>query len=85
MVNGSAKLKDGVTRLHDGSGELHDGMTEFDKMGIKKIADAVGDADELIEKLRALSEISADYNSFVGNGDIEDSTVRFIYKTDSID
>ena len=51
---------------------------------ISKIADAAGGADELIERVRALSDISKAYTSFSGNDDIKDSKVRFIYKTESI-
>lgn len=84
LVSGTDKMKDGVSTLCDGSRELSEGMERFDDECISKIADAAGGADELIERVRALSDISKAYTSFSGNDDIKDSKVRFIYKTDSI-
>lgn len=84
LVSGTDKMKDGVSKLCDGSRELSEGMERFDDECISKIADAAGGADELIERVRALLDISKAYTSFSGNDDIKYSKVRFIYKTESI-
>ncbi|WP_281532189.1 hypothetical protein [Anaerocolumna aminovalerica] len=86
LKEGSNALVDGVTQLKDGAKKLSDGLKEFNEQGVEKLIDAVdGDLNGLINRLRATSEISKDYKSFAGIKDDMDGSVRFIYKTDTIE
>ena len=74
-------LTEGVTKLADGSGELADGLAQFNEEGITKIIDLVdGDLGNIVDRFRAVKNVSADYETFTGgNGE-----VKFIYRTESI-
>jgi putative membrane protein len=86
LKEGSGALVDGVSQLKDGAKQLSDGLKEFNEQGVQKLIDAVdGDLNGLIDRLRATSEISKDYKSFAGISDDMDGSVRFIYKTDTIE
>ena len=86
LKEGSSELVDGVSQLKDGAKQLSDGLKEFNDQGVQKLIDAVdGDLNGLIDRLRATSEISKDYKSFAGIKDDMDGSVRFIYKTDTIE
>ncbi|MCR5324886.1 MAG: hypothetical protein K6E85_16640 [Lachnospiraceae bacterium] len=74
-------LIDGVTQLKDGAGQLSDGMNEFNEKGIEKLVEAVdGDLAGLVERLKAVAEVSKNYKSFSGLSDQMDGEVKFIYK-----
>ncbi len=82
---GSALIK-GVSKLKNGSGELSDGMTVFNKDGIQKLTDAVKEnLDGIVARLRATIDASKHYKSFAGKSDNMDGTVKFIYRTASIE
>lgn len=85
LKDGSSSLIDGISELKDGSKELSDGMNEFDETGIQKIVSALdGDLSDIVERLKALRDISAESNSFSGASEDMDSSVKFIYTTESI-
>ncbi|MBO4414841.1 MAG: hypothetical protein J5824_02525 [Lachnospiraceae bacterium] len=74
-------LIDGVTQLRDGAGRLSDGMKEFNEKGIEKLVEAVdGDLEGLVERFKAVTEVSKNYKSFSGLSDEMDGEVKFIYK-----
>ena len=74
-------LIDGVTQLRDGAGALSDGMKEFNEKGIEKLVDAVdGDLEGLLERFKAVAEVSKEYKSFAGLSDEMDGNVKFIYR-----
>jgi putative membrane protein len=86
LKEGSSSLIDGVTQLKDGAMQLSDGLTEFDEKGIQKLIDALdGDLNGLITRIRATADVSKDYNSFSGIPDDMTGSVKFIYRTDSIE
>ncbi len=79
-------MVDGVTELKDGSMQLSDGMKEFDEEGIQKLVDAAGgDVGDIIARLRAMVDLSKDYQSFAGIADGTEGSVKFIFTTDSIE
>lgn len=78
-------LLSGVNDLKDGALQLSDGLAELNEEGIQKLADAVnGDLSPMLTRLRATADVSKRYRSFAGLSDDLDGTVKFVYKTDSI-
>lgn len=78
-------LKDGITQLRDGAEKLSEGLDEFNGKAVQKLVDAVdGDLESLAERLRAMQDISRNYNSFSGISEEMEGSVKFIYRTDGI-
>ena len=85
LKNGAPALTDGVSQLADGAMQLRDGLREFNEQGVQKLIDALdGDVEGLLNRVRAVAEVSSDYRSFSGLSDEMDGSVKFIYRTDSI-
>lgn len=85
LSDGSDKLIDGVGELKDGAKELKDGMIEYNDEAISKLTEM--DTDELqevIDRLKATSSVSESYNSFTGDNNGMDSSVKFIYKINAV-
>ena len=86
LKNGIPALADGVTQLRDGSLKLSDGLKEFNEKGIQKIIDTVdGDLSGLVERVKAVINVSKSYRNFAGISDEMNGQVKFIYRTDGID
>lgn len=82
----SAALPDGAQQLTNGAMQLSDGLKELNEQGVKKLADAVnGDLNGLVARVRATVDVSKDYDNFAGKATGTDGTVRFVYRTDSIE
>lgn len=80
----SAALPDGVSKLTDGAMQLSEGIQTLNDEGIQKLADFVnGDVEDLIDRMKAVVDVSKDYNNFSGIADGMDGSVKFIYKTGS--
>ena len=85
LKNGAPALVDGVTQLRDGAMQLSDGLKEFNEKGVEKLVDVVeGDLDGLLERVKAIADVSANYRSFSGLSEDMDGQVKFIYRTDAI-
>ena len=92
LAEGADKLTSGVKELLEGAKELMNGMRTFDEEGIQKLSSLVeDDAKELIDRVKALQELSTEYTSFDGIEGSERSigkdseSVRFVIRTDSIE
>lgn len=86
LYDGSFALVDGVKLLKDGSLSLNSGLKTYKEQGVKVLVKAVdGDVKGLVNRLKAISKVSAEYKSFSGINSDMDGKVDFIYKTDSID
>ncbi len=86
LKDGIAKLVDGVTELKDGSKTLYDGMKEFKETGIDKLVDYFdGDVEDLLNRVRATADASKEYTNFGGIDDGARGSVRFVYRTGSIE
>ena len=85
LRDGVPALRSGVSQLRDGAKQLDEGLGTFNTDGISKLTkilrDDVGSASE---RLKAIINVSRDYNSFSGITDETDGNVKFIYRTDSI-
>lgn len=85
LQSGGKTLIGGISELKNGSETLSSGMNEFNETGIKKLVEAFdGDMGKLIERLRALKEVSEEYQSFSGKAEGMCGSVKFIYKTAGI-
>ncbi|NLU24219.1 MAG: hypothetical protein GXW99_05780 [Clostridiales bacterium] len=81
----SGLLIDGVSQLKDGSMQLSDGLKQLNEQGIQKLADAVdGDLTGLTDRLQAMADLSKGYTSFSGAPEGVESSVKFVFRTDSI-
>ena len=85
MKNGAPALVSGVTQLRDGAMQLSDGLKEFNEKGVQKLVDLVdNDLDGLLERVKAIADVSKNYRSFAGISEDMDGQVKFIYRTDAI-
>ncbi len=84
MKESAPALIDGIGELKDGAMQLRDGLAQFSEKITEKL-DACGvSPEELSVRIKALSDISKEYTSFAGAADGTDSSVKFIYRTDSV-
>ena len=85
LSDGSDKLIDGISQLKDGSKELKDGMIEYNDEAISKLTDMdTNELQEVIDRMKATSSVSENYNSFTGDNNGMDSSVKFIYKINAV-
>lgn len=85
LQTNAALLPDGVSQLKDGAMQLSDGLKQLNEEGIQKIADLLeGDLKQIMTRLKAILDVSKDYNNYSGIRDGMDGSVKFIYKTDSV-
>ena len=85
LSDGTTQFKDGVRKLSDGALQLSDGIKEFNEQGVQKLVDAVnGDLAGLSARVKAMIDVSKDYQSFSGKDADTSGSVKFIYRTDEI-
>ena len=85
LSDGSDKLIDGISQLKDGSKELKDGMVEYNDEAISKLTDMdTEELQEMIDRMKATSSVSENYDSFTGSNDGMNSSVKFIYKINAV-
>ena len=86
LSDGSAALENGAEELYDGTQTLKTGMAQYKEEGIGKILDAVEETDltEIYDKLKALIDAAADYNSFTGTAQGVNGSVTFIIRTEAV-
>lgn len=85
LNDATTQIVDGVDQLTDGSHELADGMVEFDEEGISKIVNSYnGDIKPLTDRLQAMLDAGKEYQNFSGVAEGVNSSVKFIYKLDSV-
>lgn len=86
LKDGISKLLDGVNEFADGTLDLKDGVIKFNEEGIQKLADVVNeDLDKFYEYLKAVQDYAEEYTSYAGCEDDVECSVKFIYKTGSIE
>ena len=85
LRDGGKALSDGVSQLEEGGKELDDGMKKFKEEAIDKIIGIYSDdLEPLSERVKALTKLSGEYNSFSGHAEGVESEVKFIYETAAI-
>lgn len=86
LNSGISKLLDGVLELVNGTGDLKDGVIQFNEEGIQQLAEIVNqDLESYYNRFQALQDYADEYTSFAGCQDDVTCSVKFIYKTDSIE
>jgi len=85
LASGCSTLASGQNKLLSGAQELNTGMEQLYDQGIKKIVDLCKDAEGYAGKLDSLQKASKEYDIFTEKSSGMDSTVKFVYRTDSID
>lgn len=86
LKSGVSKLLEGVNELANGTGDLKDGVIKFNEEGISKLADVVNNnLETYYDRLKAVQDYAEEYTSFAGCEKDVECSVKFIYKTDSID
>ena len=86
MKDSSPALVDGITKLKDGSMQLSEGLTQFNEEGIKKLTKALnGNVEGLTKRIRAMVSLAKNHSTFPGSAENGAGSIKFIYKTDSIE
>ncbi len=76
-------LYGGVVKLDNGINNLSSGVSTFNKEGINKISDMVnGDLKIKEDKMKQLTKLSDEYNSFTTNNNLKNSETKFILVID---
>lgn len=86
LYTGSKELASGAEELSGGCLDLKEGMRKFYDDGIAKLLDAMdGDYSDLLDRLKTTAQAGRDYQSFSGIADGMTGSVKFIFRTDSVD
>ena len=85
LSDGTDAIIDGVGELSDGAHKLADGITEFSEDGIDEIINSYnGDIEPLVDRIQAVLDASADYQTYTDIADGVNGSVKFIIKTDAV-
>lgn len=83
---GAGTLSEGAAALAEGNRTLADGMAEYKTEAIDKLTDMFdGDLTKLTDRVKALSDMGKDYQSFAGISSEMKGTTRFVIETEGID
>lgn len=93
LSNGLAQLQSncpallsGVGQLKDGAAQLKDGLQQLSDEGVDKLVKAAdGDIAGLTDRLKALSEISAQAQNYGGLAKDATGSVKYIWKLDGVE
>ena len=85
LSDGTDAIIDGVGELSDGAHQLADGITEFSEDGIDEIINSYnGDIEPLVDRIQAVLDAGADYQTYTDIADGVNGSVKFIIKTDAV-
>ena len=85
LSDGTSAIIDGVGELSDGAHKLADGITEFSEEGIDEIINSYnGDIEPLVDRIQAVLDAGADYQTYTDIADGVNGSVKFIIKTDAV-
>lgn len=85
LSDGTDAIIDGVGELSDGAHKLADGITEFSEEGIDEIINSYnGDIEPLVDRIQAVLDAGADYQTYTDIADGVNGSVKFIIKTDAV-
>ncbi len=86
LKDGTVTLDNGVGTLKDGVGTLDDGMNTFNDDGIEKLSDVYNnDIKSLKDRVTAIKDAGASYQTYTGLGDNKTGSVKFIITTEGIE
>lgn len=84
MKESAPALIDGIGELKDGAMQLRDGLAQFSEKIKEKLEEYGVSTEELSVRIKALSDASKEYTTFAGASEGTESSVKFIYRTDSV-
>lgn len=85
LTSANGQLTEGAVSLADGASTLADGISTFNREGIKKVCDYInGDTKNLVSRVKALANLSKDYDNFTLLSDDEDGNVKFVMIVDGV-
>lgn len=84
MKESAPALIDGIGELKDGAMQLRDGLAQFSEKIKEKLEEYGVSTEELSVRIKALSDASKEYTTFAGAAEGTESSVKFIYRTDSV-
>ena len=85
LSDGTDAIIDCVGELSDGAHQLADGITEFSEDGIDEIINSYnGDIEPLVDRIQAVLDAGADYQTYTDIADGVNGSVKFIIKTDAV-
>lgn len=85
LKSGTESLSNGIVQLDDGADTLMNGMQQFYDEGIKKISDVFGDElTSVVDRVKSVLDSGTNYTTYGGALEDKNNTVRFIFKTDTI-
>ena len=86
LKKGGNDLNDGAQELLDGANKLKEGVEKFNEEGVKKITNFVDqDLQNMIDRLKAIQEVSGTYKSFSSENDENSCSVKFMIETKGIE
>lgn len=79
------QISDGLITADNGSGELTDGISRLKSEAVEPVNDAVNDElDEGIARIKKTATLGGEYDIYSDAVEGQDTSVKFIYKTDGI-
>ncbi len=81
LASGTEELSEGVAALLEGAGQLEDGLNEFNEEAVDKLTDMINELSPVSDRVEALREYSANYNTFSGTPDGVEDSVVFVFKS----
>ena len=81
LADGTSRLSDGVSALLDGAGELEDGLGQFNEEAVDKITDIISSLTPVQDRIDALREYAATYDTFSGTPEGVEDSVVFVFKS----
>lgn len=85
LANGGRELKNGTSKLEEGAAKLAEGMEKFDEDGVQKLTDIVeNELQGFLDRLKEVADADEKYQTFDGETEDMDSSVKFIIRTDEI-
>ncbi|MGN1377089.1 MAG: hypothetical protein ACI4V6_01945 [Dorea sp.] len=86
VASGAGELSDGAGALAEGNLALAEGMAEFKTSGIDQLTGIFhGDIQNVTARLKAMTKLGQDYQSFAGIRDGMKGSTRFIIETEGVD
>lgn len=86
LDSGAGTLADGADALAEGNQALADGMSEYKTEAIDKLTDLFdGDIAGAVDRLKAMTELGKDYQSFAGISSDMSGTTKFIIETEGVE